>query len=96
MDGQEHRDTLEAVVQPIEQLRFKMRPTNWKALRVIVKAFDPHHVHIAGIPFGVNRVAYRVEDGTGPDGTYGLIVDLLATELLNEESARFKDEDMIL
>jgi hypothetical protein len=96
-DGQQYLDTLRSVLEGVGEIRFLIRPVNWKALRVLVRTFDPHRAHIPGIPFGVNCVAYQVKLDASSDKTqWGLVVDPLATELLGEESARFKDEDMVL
>ena len=95
-DGQQFHDTFRSVLEGVEQIRFLLRPVNWKVLRVLIKTFDPNRVHIGDIPFGANCVAYQVEPDRGPDKAWGLVVDPLATELLNEENASFKNEDIII
>lgn len=85
---------MEEVLRPLsEGYCFKIRPARWQELRVVFRSLEPDYIQIPAIPLRVYRAVYEVVEEAGQ---YRLVLDPVATELLNEGGACLRDEDAIL
>lgn len=96
VDGELKRGpSFESSLGKLQSYSTRMVPIHWRALRVVVKAFEPNFIRLPGIPLRLSRIAYRLEENPEKK-TYCLKMDELFTELLNEEGARRLDEGVVL